>query len=116
MQQDGDALNFALVADLRAALVTYPRDRGLVELVEELRSPSAEFARLWDEARSVGMSRLARPSCTRRSATWRATAMCSPSRARHPPRRLHGGRGFRRCGETGVPAGHERRSRRRLPA
>ncbi|WP_421107157.1 helix-turn-helix transcriptional regulator [Streptomyces sp. NEAU-S77] len=49
VQQDGDTLNFALVADLRAALVTYPRDRGLVELVEELCSTSAEFARLWDE-------------------------------------------------------------------
>nr|WP_281048208.1 hypothetical protein [Streptomyces himastatinicus] len=40
VQQDGDALHFALVADLRAALVTYPRDRGLVELVEELRCPA----------------------------------------------------------------------------
>lgn len=49
VQHDGDALNSALVADLRAALVTYPHDRGLVELVQELRSTSAEFARLWDE-------------------------------------------------------------------
>ncbi|MDH6606444.1 transcriptional regulator with XRE-family HTH domain [Streptomyces sp. SAI-208] len=47
--QDGDALGPALVADLRTALVTYPRDRGLADLVEELRSTSAEFARLWDE-------------------------------------------------------------------
>ncbi|MEU0898822.1 MmyB family transcriptional regulator [Streptomyces massasporeus] len=47
--QDGDALNPALVADLRTALVDHPRDRGLTDLVEELRSTSAEFARLWDE-------------------------------------------------------------------
>ncbi|MEU4874528.1 helix-turn-helix transcriptional regulator [Streptomyces sp. NPDC021608] len=47
--QDGNALGPALVADLRSALVTYPRDRGLAGLVEELRSTSAEFARLWDE-------------------------------------------------------------------
>ncbi|MEU0946202.1 helix-turn-helix transcriptional regulator [Streptomyces canus] len=47
--QDGDSLSTALVADLRTALVTYPRDRGLIDLVEELRSTSAEFARLWDE-------------------------------------------------------------------
>ncbi|MER6287899.1 helix-turn-helix transcriptional regulator [Streptomyces sviceus] len=47
--QDGDALSTALVADLRTALVTYPRDRGLIELVEDLRSAGGEFARLWDE-------------------------------------------------------------------
>ncbi|WP_031109180.1 helix-turn-helix transcriptional regulator [Streptomyces sp. NRRL S-146] len=47
--QDGDALRPALVADLRTALVGHPRDRGLIDLVEELRSTSAEFARLWDE-------------------------------------------------------------------
>ncbi|MDX3112241.1 helix-turn-helix transcriptional regulator [Streptomyces scabiei] len=47
--QDGDALGPALVADLRSALVDYPRDRGLIGLVDELRSTSAEFARLWDE-------------------------------------------------------------------
>ncbi|MEU3487982.1 helix-turn-helix domain-containing protein [Streptomyces massasporeus] len=46
---DGDALNPALVADLRTALVTYPHDGALIDLVEELRSASAEFARLWDE-------------------------------------------------------------------
>ncbi|MFF0413392.1 helix-turn-helix transcriptional regulator [Kitasatospora sp. NPDC004745] len=49
VQQDGDTLRSALVADLRAALVTYPHSRGLVDLVEELRSTSTEFARLWDE-------------------------------------------------------------------
>lgn len=49
VQHDGDALHSALVAGLRTALVTCPRDRGLVELVVELRSTSAEFARLWDE-------------------------------------------------------------------
>ncbi|GLH95400.1 helix-turn-helix transcriptional regulator [Phytohabitans aurantiacus] len=47
--QDGDALRSALVADLRTALVEYPRDRGLNDLVAELRSTSAEFTRLWDE-------------------------------------------------------------------
>ncbi|MFE4703347.1 helix-turn-helix transcriptional regulator [Streptomyces sp. NPDC056738] len=47
--QDDDALKPALVADLRTALIDYPRDRGLTDLVEELRFTSAEFARLWDE-------------------------------------------------------------------
>ncbi|WP_324826440.1 MULTISPECIES: MmyB family transcriptional regulator [Streptomyces] len=47
--QEGDALKPALVADLRTALVDYPGDRALVGLVEELRSTSAEFTRLWDE-------------------------------------------------------------------
>ncbi|MGW2379753.1 helix-turn-helix domain-containing protein [Streptomyces sp. NPDC001658] len=46
---DGDALRPALVADLRTALVTYPHDHGLLDLVAELRSTSAEFARLWDD-------------------------------------------------------------------
>ncbi|MEU3629321.1 helix-turn-helix domain-containing protein [Streptomyces fradiae] len=54
VRQDGDILHSALVADLRAALVTYPHDRGLVELVEELRSTRADFARLWDEG-AVGL-------------------------------------------------------------
>ncbi|MBC6463238.1 helix-turn-helix domain-containing protein [Actinomadura sp. HBU206391] len=46
---DGDALNRALVADLRTALVDHPRDRGLIDLVAGLRSSSTEFSRLWDE-------------------------------------------------------------------
>ncbi|PWI14546.1 transcriptional regulator [Streptomyces sp. Act143] len=46
---DGDALGPALVADLRTALVNYPGDPALADLVEELRSTSAEFARLWNE-------------------------------------------------------------------
>lgn len=46
--QEGDTLTSALVADLRAALVDYPRDRGLIGLIDELRSSSAEFTRLWD--------------------------------------------------------------------
>ncbi|MFM9614497.1 helix-turn-helix transcriptional regulator [Streptomyces niveiscabiei] len=45
---DDGALKTALVADLRTALVNYPRDRDLAALVDELRSTSAEFARLWD--------------------------------------------------------------------
>ncbi|WP_432564031.1 helix-turn-helix domain-containing protein [Kineococcus sp. SYSU DK003] len=44
-----DELERALVADLRAALVTYPRDRGLSALVGELRTRSTEFAALWEE-------------------------------------------------------------------
>lgn len=51
--QDGDALKPALVADLRTALLNYPDDRALTGLVEELRSTSAEFSRLWD-AGAVG--------------------------------------------------------------
>ena len=47
VRHDRDALRPALVADLRTALVDYPRDRGLIDLVAELRSTSAEFARLW---------------------------------------------------------------------
>ncbi|MBF8191450.1 helix-turn-helix domain-containing protein [Nonomuraea sp. K274] len=46
---EGDVVNRALVADLRTALVDYPRDRGLIDLVAELRSTSTEFTRLWDE-------------------------------------------------------------------
>lgn len=49
--QADDALKPALVADLRTALVAYPRDRGLNNLVDELRSTSAQFARLWDEGK-----------------------------------------------------------------
>jgi len=51
--RDADSLKIALVADLRTALIEYPDDHGLIDLVEELRSTSAEFARLWDEG-SVG--------------------------------------------------------------
>ncbi|MFI1720653.1 helix-turn-helix transcriptional regulator [Streptomyces sp. NPDC020489] len=47
--QEGYALNSALVADLRTALLTYPHDRALNDLVEELRATSEEFARLWEE-------------------------------------------------------------------
>ncbi|NBE97976.1 helix-turn-helix transcriptional regulator [Nonomuraea sp. KC401] len=45
---DGDALNRALIADLRTALVDHPHDRGLTDLIAELRSSNAQFARLWD--------------------------------------------------------------------
>lgn len=45
----GDNLYRALVADLRAAHVDYPGDRGLSDLLDELRASSTEFARLWDE-------------------------------------------------------------------
>lgn len=51
---EDNTLKPALVADLRTALVSYPRDRGLVDFVAELRSASAEFTRLWDEG-AVGL-------------------------------------------------------------
>jgi transcriptional regulator with XRE-family HTH domain len=43
----------ALVTDLRAALARYPQDPDLRGLIDELRSSSEEFARLW-EASVVG--------------------------------------------------------------
>jgi MmyB-like transcription regulator ligand binding domain len=46
---DNGALPGTLVADLRSALVDHPRDVGLAALVEELRTTSAPFARLWDQ-------------------------------------------------------------------
>jgi hypothetical protein len=39
------------VADLRTALVDFPHDVPLRDLVHEMRSTSDEFARLWDEGR-----------------------------------------------------------------
>lgn len=51
---DGDALSRALVADLRTALVDHPRDRGLIDLVADMRAGSTEFTRLWDEG-AVGL-------------------------------------------------------------
>jgi len=56
---DGDALSRALVADLRAALVDHPDDRGLADLVADLRGNSTEFAGLWDEG-AVGLHPSAR--------------------------------------------------------
>ncbi|MFF6803851.1 hypothetical protein [Streptomyces sp. NPDC012616] len=61
--QDGDALGPALVADLRTALLNLPRDRALIGLIAELRSGSAEFARLWDEG-AVGPHVSARKTVT----------------------------------------------------
>lgn len=43
-----DALETALVSDLRAAIVRYPEDRELALLVEDLRAGSPRFAELWD--------------------------------------------------------------------
>jgi transcriptional regulator with XRE-family HTH domain len=40
-------LDSALVADLRLAATTYPRDRGLARLVSDLRAGSDRFERLW---------------------------------------------------------------------
>ncbi|MEU6710908.1 helix-turn-helix transcriptional regulator [Nonomuraea sp. NPDC046802] len=37
------------IADLRASWAAHPDDKILAELVEEITSHSAEFARLWDE-------------------------------------------------------------------
>jgi transcriptional regulator with XRE-family HTH domain len=42
-------LEAALVADLRTALVDYPKDIHLSTLVAEMRENSPEFARLWTE-------------------------------------------------------------------
>ncbi|MFJ8140863.1 hypothetical protein [Streptomyces sp. NPDC096013] len=47
-------LSFYGIADLGTAVADYSHSCGLTDLVEELRSPSAEFARLWDEG-SVGL-------------------------------------------------------------
>lgn len=49
VRHDRDQMKRALVADLRTALVDYPRDRDLAGLVTDLRADSTEFARLWDE-------------------------------------------------------------------
>jgi transcriptional regulator with XRE-family HTH domain len=49
VRHDGDVLKRAMVSDLRAAITDHPHDRGLIELLAELRAVSAEFARLWDE-------------------------------------------------------------------
>ncbi|MCX4694771.1 helix-turn-helix transcriptional regulator [Streptomyces sp. NBC_01408] len=38
----------ATVADLRAATARYPADNGLRSLINDLRSHSTDFARLWD--------------------------------------------------------------------
>lgn len=38
----------ALVADLRSASATHPRDPGLSALIADLRATSGDFARLWD--------------------------------------------------------------------
>ncbi|WP_269857510.1 helix-turn-helix transcriptional regulator [Streptomyces sp. RPT161] len=42
------AFETALVADLRTAADQYPADKGLRQLVTELRANSDRFARLWD--------------------------------------------------------------------
>ncbi|MFC7883450.1 helix-turn-helix transcriptional regulator [Streptomyces sp. NPDC057376] len=43
-----EALETALVSDLRAATVRYPEDSELAQLVDDLRSRSARFSELWD--------------------------------------------------------------------
>lgn len=49
VRQADVGLPAALVADLRTALVDYPRDRALAALVVEMRARSPEFARIWNE-------------------------------------------------------------------
>lgn len=49
VRHDDVGLEAALVADLRSALVDYPRDSHLQALVAEVRATSEEFARLWKE-------------------------------------------------------------------
>lgn len=44
-----DGLPAALVADLRTALLDYPRDDALRALVDDLRTTSRAFAELWDQ-------------------------------------------------------------------
>jgi transcriptional regulator with XRE-family HTH domain len=48
--EDG-ALESALVADLRGALLDHPHDPDLAALVAQLRAGSPRFARLWDDGR-----------------------------------------------------------------
>ena len=106
---DGDALKRALVADLRAAHIDHPDDRGLVDLVADLRARSTEFTRLWDEG-VIGRHVSARKTVVHPQVgelTLRLRRAHRP-RLRRPARRLHGGLGFRRRGKVGVPAGHER--------
>jgi transcriptional regulator with XRE-family HTH domain len=47
--EDEEELPAALVADLRTALVDHPHDLGLVALLDDLRTTSDRFARLWDQ-------------------------------------------------------------------
>jgi len=56
-----------LVADLRAAVGRYPRDRDLARLVAGLRAESPDFARRWGEAR-VAEHRSSRKTMTRTAA------------------------------------------------
>lgn len=44
----GARFEAAMITDLRAARARYPADAGLLSLVEDLRSASADFARQWD--------------------------------------------------------------------
>jgi transcriptional regulator with XRE-family HTH domain len=44
-----DAMEAALVADLRAVSATWPDDPGLHRLIHECRTSSARFAQLWSE-------------------------------------------------------------------
>jgi transcriptional regulator with XRE-family HTH domain len=49
VRNDDNGMPAALVADLRSALVDYPKDAQLAALVQEMRATSPSFARLWDE-------------------------------------------------------------------
>jgi len=49
VRQADEGLPSALVADLRGALLDYPRDRGLAALVTELRTTSPRFSALWEQ-------------------------------------------------------------------
>ena len=104
---DGDALSRALVADLRAALVDHPDDRGLADLVADLRGNSTEFAGLWDEG-AVGLHPSARKTDRAPRGRRGDPGLRRPHRPRlrRPARRLHRGRGFPRRGEAGVPPRH----------
>ena len=57
--EERNALEEALVADLRGAAGRYPADRRLRSLITDLRSNSARFCQLWDSG-VVGQQRAAR--------------------------------------------------------
>ncbi|GAB0105029.1 helix-turn-helix transcriptional regulator [Nocardia sp. JMUB6875] len=52
--QDLEALETALVSDLRAAEVRYPADRRLRQLILDLRAQSPRFAALWESGTVTG--------------------------------------------------------------
>ncbi|GAA2852955.1 transcriptional regulator [Actinoplanes cyaneus] len=56
VSQDGDAVEAAVVSDLRRATGRFPRDRGLARLIKDLTLGNERFAELW-KAGAVGAHR-----------------------------------------------------------